>query len=313
MNNKIKKISFPFLTSFLKKRVIFLLLITLSSFFFQCQRGENHKSQQYYIEVADAYNRKVIIESEPQRIISLSPAITEIIYLLKKEEKLIGISNFCNYPPETENIEKIGGLIQLNLEKITSLQPDLILIGSIIRKEEVEKMEQLGIPVIAIREEKKIDGLFNSLQLLGNILDCRSLAEKLNGEFSERLSKLSEQKMIENRKKRVWYVVGFGIAGDFAAPKESHIHEIITLAGGKNVGESLSGWRISRELIFDINPDYIFIRKEDYEHFIRSFPYSQLQAVKRGNVFEIESGWIDIVSPRNFDAIEFIHRCIEEN
>ena len=56
-----------------------------------------------------------------------------------------------------------------------------------------------------------------------------------------------------------------------------------------------------------------FIRKEDYEHFIRSFPYSQLQAVKRGNVFEIESGWIDIVSPRNFDAIEFIHRCIEEN
>ena len=90
----------------------------------------------------DSYNREIKLDKEPEKIISLSPGITEMLFLLQAESKLIGISNYCNFPEETEHIEKVGGLQNINIEKIISLHPDVVLIGSIIPKKEVEKLRR---------------------------------------------------------------------------------------------------------------------------------------------------------------------------
>jgi ABC-type Fe3+-hydroxamate transport system substrate-binding protein len=100
--------------------------------------------------------------------------------------------------------------------------------------------------------------------------------------------------------------VSFGAAGDFTAPANTHISEIIRLAGGKNIGDALSTWNISREYLFAQNPDFIFVRSEDLPHFVKTYPYTLLRAVKENRLFPIESGWMDVVSPRNFLAIEEI-------
>lgn len=289
---------------------ILLLSITL---FTSCRNDTSQEKTDFYLEYRDSYNRKVTLDSEPQRIISLSPAITEMIFLLHSEEKLVGISDFCNYPPETAKIKKVGGLIDLNIEHLISLNPDLILIGSIVGKNQIEKIEKLEIPVIALKEENQIEGIFRSLTALGNILNCPALAKEQIQILQQKLNKIEQTNKNDSTEKSVFYVVGFGEAGDFTAPKSSHIHEIITLAGGRNIGASLTGWSISRELIFEQNPDLIFIRKEDFANFSKTYPYNQLSAVKAGHLYPIESGWIDIVSPRNINAIEFMHRCIEEN
>lgn len=289
---------------------ILLLSITL---FTSCRNDTSQEKTDFYLEYTDSYNRKVTLDSEPQRIISLSPAITEMIFLLHSEDKLVGISDFCNYPPETAKIKKVGGLIDLNIEHLISLNPDLILIGSIVGKNQIEKIEKLEIPVIALKEENQIEGIFRSLTALGNILNCPALAKEQIQILQQKLNKIEQTNKNDSTEKSVFYVVGFGEAGDFTAPKSSHIHEIITLAGGRNIGASLTGWSISRELIFEQNPDLIFIRKEDFANFSKTYPYNQLRAVKAGHLYPIESGWIDIVSPRNINAIEFMHRCIEEN
>lgn len=291
---------------------ISLILISIA-LFTSCRNDTSQVKTDFYLEYTDSYNRKVKLDSEPQRIISLSPAITEMVFMLQSEEKLVGISDFCNYPPETARIKKVGGLIDLNIEYLMSLNPDLILIGSIVGKEQIEKIEKLGIPVIALKEENQIEGIFRSLTALGNIVNRPALAEEQIRMLQEKLNKIEQTNKNDSTEKSVFYVVGFGEAGDFTAPKNSHIHEIITLAGGRNIGESLTGWSISRELIFEQNPDLIFIRKEDFANFSKTYPYNQLNAVKAGHLYAIESGWIDIVSPRNIDAIEFMHRCIEEN
>jgi iron complex transport system substrate-binding protein len=107
-------------------------------------------------------------------------------------------------------------------------------------------------------------------------------------------------------KPTVYYVVNFGAGGDFTAPGNSHINEIITLAGGRNIGDTLSTWNVSREYLFTQNPDLIFVRTEDFPFFIKTYPYTLLKAVKENRVYPIESGWMDVISPRNFLAIEEI-------
>jgi iron complex transport system substrate-binding protein len=264
-----------------------------------------------FLCLTDSYNREIKLEKEPEKIISLSPGITEMLFLLHSENKLIGISDYCNFPEETQYINKVGGLQNINIEKIISLQPDVVLIGSIIPKKEVEKLEKSGIVVIALKQEEKLEGMLDVLKTLGQIVNNSSCADSLIQYYGNKLADCKNEQSVCRTPHTVYYVVGFGDAGDFTAPANSHINEIIQYAGGKNIGDTLSTWNISREYLFTQNPDIIFIRTEELPYFIKTYPYNLLNAVKECRVYPVESGWIDIVSPRNFLAIEEIKKKIK--
>jgi iron complex transport system substrate-binding protein len=258
------------------------------------------------------------LEKPPEKIISLSPGITEMLFLLRAEDKLIGISDYCNFPEETQKIRKVGGLQNINIETIISMQPDLVLIGSIIPKAEVDKLEKSGITVFAIKEEQKLEGMLTTLNILGQIVENEQGADslvahygKLLKEYSGGITNAAELKDLKF-KPSVYYVVSFGAAGDFTAPSNSHINEIIQYAGGRNIGDSLSTWNISREYLFVQNPDLIFVRTEELQHFVKTYPYTLLSAVKENRVYPIESEWMDVVSPRNFLAIEAMRGKIKQ-
>ncbi|MCK9338898.1 MAG: ABC transporter substrate-binding protein [Bacteroidales bacterium] len=282
---------------------IVLLLFLLVS----CSHKEQNVENCFY-QGSDSYQRKVTLAKEPQRIVSFSPAITEIIFLLNANQKLVGISDFCNYPPETAKITKVGKLLNINVENLLSLHPDLILIGSVISKEDVAKIEQANIPVFSVKQESKIENLCQTIETVGILVNRQNEADSLIDIYRQKIATFKAQK--QNSGKKVYYVVGFGQTGDFTAPGNSYIHDIISLAGGDNIGKTLSTWNISREQLLQENPDYIFIREKDKAAFCKTYPYTELDAVKNKRVYAINSGWIDILSPRNFDAIEYIHRVI---
>ena len=261
----------------------------------------------------DSYHRQVQLDTAPRRIVSISPAITEVMFLVGAQDKLVGVSDFCNYPPETEKITKVGGMHNINFEVLLSLHPDVVLIGSMISQKDVDAIEKMGIPVICIVEESSLEGMAEMMEVVGKITQCE---EKGNSEAAKWKDKIAEQRANapapENRK-CVYYVVGFGDGGDFTAPKNTHIEEIIELAGARNAGDSLTGWNISREYLFKINPDIIVVRNEDKEAFQSRYPYTLLDAVKNGQVYGIESGWIDVVSLRNMQAVDFIAEICGNN
>ena len=265
-----------------------------------------------FLCLTDSYNREIKLDKEPQKIISLSPGITEMLFLLHAEDRLIGISNYCNFPEETALLEKVGGLQNINIEKIISLQPDIVLIGSIIPKKEVEKLEKTGTTVIALKQEEKLEGMFDALKTLGKIVNKSHCADSLVGYYADLLKSYQfyDGGTTAAEQPTVYYVVSFGTAGDFTAPANSHINEIIQYAGGRNIGDKLSAWNISREYLFSQNPDLIFIRPEELPFFVKTYPYNLLNAVKESRVYPIESGWIDIISPRNFLAIELMREKI---
>lgn len=243
------------------------------------------------------------------RIVSLSPAITEVICLIEAQDKLVAVSDFCDYPETVRKLPKVGGMQNINMEALMELHPDVVLIGSIVSKKDVMAIEKMKIPVITVKEEGSIEGMADMMEVMGKITNCELTATQQARQWRERIAqmkKLSAQR--KGPRPSVYYVVGFGDAGDFTAPKSSHIHEIIQLAGCDNVGTSLTGWNVSREFLFQSNPDIILIRKEDYNAFCKQHPYTMLDAVKNGRVYPIESGWIDVVSLRNIQAVEFLQK-----
>ena len=277
-------------------------------FLFGCKSPKQTENDVFF-EWKDSYNRHIELAKAPERIVSISPAITEVMYLVGAQNKLVGISDFCMYPPETAKITKIGGMHNINFEVLLSLHPDVVLIGSMISQKDVDAIEKMGIPVVCIVEEKSMEGMADMMEVIGRITQCEEKAASEASNWRDKIDGIRQENAQDSTtRKKVYYVVGFGDAGDFTAPKNTHINEIIELAGCENVGKKLSTWNISREVLFEANPDIILIRKEDKEAFCNQYPYTLLPAVKENRVYPIESGWIDIVSPRNIKAVDMIRK-----
>lgn len=289
-------------------RLLFFLLLSLT---ISCLSPSQQGEKASFFDYTDCYGNHVQLDSVPARIISLSPAITEMVFMLDDGDKLVGISDFCHYPEATDTMHRVGGMQNINVESLVALNPDVVLIGSIVTKQDMEKMERAGLKVVVIREETKLEGLCDALSVIGQLLDKNEMADEQIQKIHNQLDSVKSHIDTTLAPKKVYYVVGFGEQGDFTAPQNSHIHEIITAAGGENIGKDLTSWSVSREYLFEADPDIILIRKEDLEIYGKTKPYTSLRAVKEGHLYPIESGWIDIVSPRNILAIQYINNLLK--
>lgn len=281
---------------------VFLLATLL---YVGCHRNTNTDSNnQLTVEYTDDYGSTVEIPLHPQRIVSTSPAVTEIIYALGGSHLLVGRTDFCTYPPEAMQIASIGGISNLNIERIMSLNPDLVISGSMIPRKSTIQMEKMGVPTVCVIEQQHYEGLYDNISKIGRLIGCTQTADSLNAVLRDRLKQLDVQTTTKPRS--VYYVVGFGASGNFTAGGDSFINDIIRLAGGRNIAEDITGWSYSLENLMQQNPEYIVIRKEDSAAFCRMPPYNQLDAVKNGRVIAIESSLIDLQVPRNTEAVQFL-------
>lgn len=258
--------------------------------------------------VTDDYGREVRVPLRPQRIVSTSPAVTEILFAIGADSLLVGRTDFCTYPPQAAQITSIGGISNLNIESIVALHPDIVISGSMVSAKITHTLDQMGIPVVCVLEKHHFEGLYDNIARIGQLCNHAAQADSLNTRLKEQLAALdtSLKREIGQAIPSVYYVVGFGPAGNFTAGGNTFINDIISLAGGQNIAADISGWNYSLESLSDKDPDFIVIRREDSAHFCSSHPYANLSAVKRHHVIGVESGIIDLQVPRNIDAIREI-------
>ena len=261
----------------------------------------------------DDYQRSVEVPLNPIRIVSTSPAVTEIMYALKAEQLLVGRTDYCVYPPQAQEIPSIGGISNLNVEKIVSLNPDLVISGSMIPQKSSQQLEQMGIPIVCVIEKQRFDGLYENISKIGQLVGRTSEADSLVELMKTQLQSLTQQLNNTNTvRPSVYYVGGFGPSGNFTAGGNSFINDLIDMAGGRNIAADITGWSYSLEALMQADPDYIMIRREDSATFCRTQPYNRLKAVKQGNVIALESGTIDLQVPRNLQAILYISQKLKE-
>ena len=287
------------------QRTLFVVLLLAVPLFVSCRHGsQSHVTAATY-EYTDDYNNTVAVPSDPQRVVSLSPAVTEIVFALGRGDLLVGRTDFCHYPPEAEQIESVGGISNLNVEKILALAPDLVISGSMIPQKSAEHLASLGVPLVCVIEKNRFDGLYDNIAKIGGLVGrghtADSLVAALRSEMDADQSAQAATAVAD--RPTVYYVVGYGAGGNFTAGGDTFINDLIAIAGGRNIAAGVQGWSYSLEALMDQNPDYIIIRREDSAVFCNTAPYSRLDAVRQGRVVAIESATIDLQIPRNIQCV----------
>ncbi len=262
--------------------------------------------------VTDDYGRRVAVPASPTRVVSLSPAVTEIMFALGVGDLLVGRTDFCTYPAEVNQIPSIGGISNLNIESILACQPDLVISGSMVGKKATDQMDQMGTPMVCVIEKPRFDALYDNIAAIGKLVGKEREADSLNALLRDCVIALDTDTLTQSRNNaitpKVYYVVGYGPAGNFTAGGNTFINDIIRMAGGRNIAEEVSGWSYSLEALMKEDPDYIIVRREDSAAFCSMKPYNTLRAVRQGNVIGIESGTFDLQVPRNIDAVLYLRQ-----
>lgn len=287
---------------------ILLILATLLLTVAGCVRNAAQQTCETY-EYTDDYGSKVMVPSQPQRVVSLSPAVTEIMFALGADDLLVGRTDFCVYPPEATRIESIGGISNLNIEKVLSCNPDLIISGSMVPQKIVKQFEDMGVPLVCVIEKPDFNELYGNISKIGNLVNKGKEADSLTQALVDEMKGIGLAfEDIGNDAPTCYYVVGFGSGGNFTAGGNTFINDIITMAGGRNIAADSEGWTFSLEALMDADPDFILIRAEDSVRFCQSSPYNRLTAVRNGNVISLHDGILDLQVPRNIEAIRILHK-----
>lgn len=249
--------------------------------------------------VVDSYNRHVKLDKEPQKVISVAPNITEIIFALDRSSRLIGRSEYCDFPEEAKNIPSIGSLEEPNIEKIAELKPDLVIASTHFKKEVVQKLDELGIKVVVFYGQESFEGVYDTIEKVGTVLNAKGKAEKLVSEMKLKVRNVLD-KVKGTPHPSVYYVVSFGKVGDYTAGKNTFIGNMIEMAGGKNAADDAVGWSYSLEKLAEKNPEIMICSKYyDSKHGIENANgYKDLEAVKKGKLYEIDSNLLDRQGPR---------------
>ncbi|MCX7883595.1 MAG: ABC transporter substrate-binding protein [Caloramator sp.] len=298
------------------KNLLLSIFIMLAFLFASCS-GANKAPEQkkqaatYPLTITDSYNRQVTIDKRPERIVSVAPNITEIIAALNAKDRLVGRTDYCDYPQDISSVESIGSLMEPNIEKIVSLKPDIVIASSHFKKESLEKLEQLKVKVIVLNGAETFDGAYETIEKVGQVIGEKEAADKIVSDMKKKVEEV-KAKVKDAPKPKVYYVISYGKFGDYTAGKGTFIDEAIKMAGGTNIGEDAQGWAYSLEKIVKNDPDIIICSKYfDTKAGISSTAgYKDLRAVKEGKLLEIDNNMLDRQGPRLAQGLEELAKLI---
>jgi iron complex transport system substrate-binding protein len=264
--------------------------------------------------VVDQVGRTLVVPENPTRVIALAPSITEIIYDLGQEERLVGVTQYSTYPPEAESLPRVGSYVRLDIEKIVALKPDLCIATKDGNpKHIVDKIVSLGIPVYVINP-RNLQQIMDTITRLGSLLRAEQAAKELVSDMEKRIGRVQARVKKGDHRPRVFFQIDAEPL--FSAGTDTFIHELIELAGGINTtaGE-VSYPRYSWEDIIVLQPEIVMISSMAGglapEYLLNSWKkWNLLSAVKNDKVFVVDAELFDRPTPRLIDGLEVIAAII---
>lgn len=263
-------------------------------------------------EVADETGRTVKIPQPVQRIVSLAPSLTETLYALGLQDRLVGDTAYCDYPADAAKKHKVGGAINPNMEEVAALKPDIVLVvKSLNRLETVRALEQLGISVYST-DPHSVEDVIASMQKLSGVLGAQKAGDALHEKLESRLIAVRE-KLKGVAPTPVMFVVWTEPLQSVG--KKTFVADVLRHAGAESVVESAQDWpKFSLEEAVRLQPQYLVFAsnhseavKNDVEALALKPGWSAMKAVK-GRKIAIVSDAINRPGPRIVDAVEELAR-----
>ncbi len=262
----------------------------------------------------DSLGRALTLSSAPMRIISLAPSITEMLYFLGLGDRLVGVTQFSSFPTEARSKPKVGAYTGINIERVMSLGPHLVVAtadGN--RKEDVERLEEVGVPVYVINP-RTLSQTLDTLERLGEVCGIGSRSEKLVHPLRERV--LRVERAVRNRRRPLVLLV-INVKPLMSVNCKTIHHNIIQLAGGRNMAadQPITYPKLNMEEVIGRGPEVIIISsmkrgaayEEAREEWLR---WPTLPAVRSRRVYLIDSDLIDRPAPRIVMGLEKMARFL---
>jgi iron complex transport system substrate-binding protein len=260
--------------------------------------------------VVDQLERRVMVPDDPGRVISLAPSITEIVYALEQEHRLKGVTRYSDYPGEAKKLPRIGSYVRLDIERIVALNPDLcIAIKDGNPKEVIDRLDALRIPVYVVNPHN-LDTILATILEIGAILNAGHRAKTLTTSMRSRIQRVKSRIAQVNYRPRVFFQIG--ISPIVSAGTDTFIHELIEIAGGKNLAEGRIAYpRFSREQVLALEPEVFIItsmaRQAGFEQVKTEWRrWPNIPAVRDDRIFLVDSNLFDRPSPRLVDGLELL-------
>lgn len=266
----------------------------------------------------DGLNRSVKLQGTPQRIVSLAPSNTEILFAVGAGKQVVGRDSFSDYPPEAKSLKNIGGSMgNYDTEAIVALHPDLVLAGEINTPELVNSLQQLGLTVYYLPNPTTLEGMFTNLETVGQLTGHSSAAVTLVNSLKKRVAAVDAKILPLNYAPTVYYELdATDPTKPYTAGPGTFVDLLISRAGGVNVGKSLtSQWaQISLEQLVVSNPSIIILGDSAYgitPDSVKQRPgWGGLAAVKNGQVYPFDDNLVSRPGPRLVDGLEALAKLM---
>ena len=264
--------------------------------------------------VTDQLGRKVQLSDHPMRIVSLAPSITEILFALKLSDRLVGATQFSDYPAAARSLPKVGSYVHLNVEKIVALNPDLCIAvkdGNPITA--ISKLEGMGIPVYAV-DPRNLKAVMGTMEELGRLLDVSDRSTAIVSHMRTRIDYIGQCIAGASHRPTVFFQIG--VSPIVSVGTSTFLHELITMAGGINLAQGKTPYpRFSKEEVIVLRPEVMIItsmaRQAVFEEVKQDWQqWDAMPAVKNDRIYLVDSDVLDRPSPRLVDGLEMLARLI---
>jgi iron complex transport system substrate-binding protein len=271
-------------------------------------------------QIQDDLGETLSFSSHPMRIISLAPSNTEMLFALGVENRVVGVTEYCNYPPKAESIEKVAGFNTVNLEKVVQAKPDLVLAIRGNDMESLRSLRQLGIPVFSL-DVQNLDQVSSALRRLGMLLGVEQHANALADSLASRVRLVQRERAATIEKPRVMW--GFWGEPIYTAGAGTMIDDVIATAGGENVGRLAKGtWpQISLETVIEWAPEVIITThvpggadslSKEVDRLQETEGWKRVPAVRSGRIYYVEGDWLLRPGPRLVHALQAVAELLHE-
>ena len=271
------------------------------------------------LRATDDQGKVLEFDQPPQRLVSLAPSNTELLFALGLGDRLVGVTNACNFPLKAKEFEVVAGYSTLNLEKIVEVAPDLVVAIRGNDLEGIKGLEHLGIKVFSL-DIQTVDQMLLAILRLGILTGSEQTAEKLRGDLQGRINEVRERILpLAARPKIMW---GGWSETVYTAGKGTMIDDLFRLAGGVNVGrEAMGAWpQVGLETIIAWEPEVIVttylpdaegqtpeqVIASEVARLKQTDGWRALPAVQQERIYFVEGDWLLRPGPRLVNALERI-------
>lgn len=266
----------------------------------------------YPLEIEDQFKNKVTIKKKPERIVSLAPSHTEILFSLGLGDKIVGVTSFCDYPEEAKEKDKIGDYEGINIEKVIELEPDLVVQYGKGDEGINNKIKEAGIPIVSF-EPESIDEVIDTINKIGKITgkeeEAKNITEDMKSKKDAIVDKVKDADTV-----KVFYEVWHDPLT--AAGPGSFMDELINLAGGENIAKDAEGEypNFDQEQLIERNPDIYLAAKDTEDKTVESIKtrpgYEAINAIRNDKVYLLEPNIVSRPGPRIVEALELVAKTL---